>query len=60
MKVKSYEILDRAVDEGIRCGLALAYKHTASPSEEAIAGEIHDAIMLNVSDVFHFDDEDIV
>ena len=60
MKVKSYEILDRAIDEGISAGLLRAHKHTQNPTNAHIASEIHEAVMLNISEVFHFDDEDIL
>jgi hypothetical protein len=56
MKVNTYKILERAVEEGIDYGYMRAHKHTDTPTIVQISQEIHSAIMNNISEVINFED----
>ena len=49
---KTYELLDRCVDEGISFGYARAFKHTDAPSESAIHESIHREVMQQICEWF--------
>jgi hypothetical protein len=51
---KAYNLLDRCVEEGVRYGLARAYKHTETPTTEHIENEIAIAVMNEISTWFEF------
>lgn len=55
MKVKTYTVLERAIEEGIAYGYRRAFKHTETPSEEAIKSEILNSVMNSISEVVDFD-----
>lgn len=57
MRANEYEILSRAVSEGIRAGWNRAHKHDDNPSEEAIREKIYYAVMVEICEVFVFDGE---
>ncbi|NBW09576.1 MAG: hypothetical protein EBR82_16280 [Caulobacteraceae bacterium] len=57
MKVKSYTVLERAVEEGIKLGLNRAHKHTDNPSIQQLEEDVLAAVMNAVCEVFSFDDE---
>jgi hypothetical protein len=55
---KTYNILTRAIEEGMNSGFRRAYKHTDAPNEEQIKENIMREIMNNICEVFSFDDEE--
>lgn len=57
MKVKTYDILVRAIEEGIDIGWARANKHTPTPSGKDIKDAISVAIGNQLDEVFDFSDE---
>jgi hypothetical protein len=60
MVPKSYNLLDRCVEEGIQYGWARAHKHTDVPDEIWIREQIHQAVMNEICEWFEFkgaDDE---
>lgn len=57
MKVKTYVILERAIEEGIVLGWNRAHKHTDKPSEGHLRDEILKAVMGSIDEVFDFSDE---
>lgn len=57
MKPNSYAILNRAVEEGISQGWEKARKYSDEPSKDIIFNEIEHYIMLNISELFIFDEE---
>jgi hypothetical protein len=56
MKVKTYAILERAIEEGIAYGYTRAFKHTDSPSEDSIKNEILNSVMNSINEVIEFDE----
>lgn len=57
MKPNTYVILERAVEEGALLGYRRAFKHTETPTEDAIVQSIVDNVMLSVSEVFVFEEQ---
>jgi hypothetical protein len=56
VSVKVYEVIRRAVEEGVAYGYQRAFKHTDTPSEETIKEQIEHAVMNAVSEVIDYDD----
>jgi hypothetical protein len=56
MKPKFRVILEQAIEEGIRRGYMKAFKHTDSPSENAILTSIEEHVMSSLYEYFEFDD----
>jgi hypothetical protein len=56
MKVKTYSILVRAIEEGINYGYARAHKHTGNPTEDQLKIAIGDAVINEICEVFDFFD----
>lgn len=56
MRVRGYQVLVRAVEEGTRYGLNRAYKHTDSPSRGALEVAVSDVVINEVCAVFEFDE----
>ena len=56
LKPKAYEVLSRAVEEGIESGWRRAHKHVENPSEEAVHTAIYDAVMAQVFEYFDIAD----
>jgi len=59
MKVRSYVILERAIEEGIVRGWQHAHKCNDKPDVEMIKGAILQDVMSKVYEVFNFDDDDV-
>lgn len=57
MKPNTYAILERAVEEGALMGYRRAFKHTETPTEDAVVQSIVDNVMLSVSEVFTFPEQ---
>ncbi len=55
MKANEFAILTRAVEEGIEAGWHRAHKHTDTPTDEAMKHALHDAVMNEICEVFHFE-----
>lgn len=56
MKVKTYVILERAIEEGVARGWNRAHKHVENPTPEHIMAEILQAVMVDICNVFSFDE----
>jgi len=54
IKVKTYTIIEEAVERGIRYGYKRAYKHTDNPTEEQMIQEILLAAMSCLDEVVEF------
>ncbi|MBI3184698.1 MAG: hypothetical protein HYZ28_21385 [Myxococcales bacterium] len=57
MRVRAYEVLSRAVDEGVAYGWRRAHKHTDAPGEDAIKDQVTQAVLSEVCEYFDFADE---
>lgn len=54
MKVKEYDVLARAVEEGIDIGYTHAFKHTDEPGEQLLKDCIYEAVMNQICEWFEF------
>ncbi len=59
LRVRSYEVLRRAVEEGVAYGWRRAHKHTEAPGEDTIKDEIVSAVLNEVAEYFDFDKPDL-
>ena len=57
MRAKFRILLDRCLEEGVEYGINRAYKHTETPTSEALHQSILDAIWLELDNYFEFEDE---
>lgn len=57
MQAKSYTILSRAVEQGIKLGLFRAHKYTDKPSQETLEDNLYREVMNAISEVFNFPKE---
>ena len=57
LQVRTYDVLHRAIEEGIDYGWHRARKHTDEPSEETIKSEIMCAVLNSILEVFKCEDE---
>ena len=55
VRVNLYEIISRAVEDGILTGYKRAFKHTNTPHEDSIIEHIRSEIMNNLCEVLEFD-----
>lgn len=55
LQVNVYEVLSRAIEDGLKMGWRRAHKHTDTPGEESILEHQQNAIMSEVCEVFKFD-----
>lgn len=58
MRVRVYQVLDRAVEDGVNAGWRRAHKHAERAGEDAIKEAIHAAVLAEICDWFAFDDEE--
>ena len=58
MRPKTYPVLLDAVEVGTSCGIRRAHKHVTNPTNDEIATAVVDAIMSELCERFHLDDED--
>ena len=57
VRLNAWEILSRAVEEGVASGWRRAHKHDDHPGEETISECIRTAVMDSISEVILWDDE---
>lgn len=55
IRVDTYAVFSRAVEEGVSYGWNHAHKHTDTPDVEAIKNEIYEAVLSSVCEFFSFD-----
>ena len=60
MKVKEYNVLVDCIERGIGMGMNRAYKHSETPTRAYIEEQIADAVLLEISEYFTFDNETTV
>lgn len=60
LKVKTYEVIRRAVEEGVARGIRRAFKHSdrvlTGPEEERLREAVETAVMGDLSEVVNFDE----
>lgn len=56
LKPKTYQLLGRCIEDGVRFGITRAYKYTDKPTKEQMYDEIEKAIMYEICEWFHIDD----
>jgi hypothetical protein len=57
LRVRAYEVLRRAVEEGLDYGWMRAHKHTDRPDEATIKDQILQGVMNEVCEYFDCGDE---
>jgi hypothetical protein len=58
VRINAYEIISRAVEEGVGYGYRRAYKHTDKPTEAHMTTEIENAVMNSLTEVLIYGPED--
>jgi len=56
VRVRAYEVIRRAVEDGACRGVARAFKHTEQPSRDLLIDSVEEAIMGELSDVLAFEE----
>ena len=54
IRIKTYTVVSRAIDEGIEYGWGRAHKHTDKPDEQAIKQAIYEAVTNSLSEVINW------
>lgn len=52
--VDVYEVVTRAVEDGISIGITRAHKHTDKPTREGLADAVYSAVMAELCGVLKF------
>lgn len=55
VRINTYAVIERAVEEGIEFGWGRAHKHTDTPTPEHVREAVHIAVMNELSDLLRFD-----
>lgn len=55
VKIDTYKIISRAIEEGIQYGYRRAHKYVENPDENHIVDQIYGAIMNELSEILIFD-----
>ena len=55
-KVKLYNIISRAVEEGVAYGVKRSFKYSDTPSQETLEGNIEREVLNSLSEVIDFGD----
>lgn len=56
VKANLYEIVSRAVEEGVQYGYSRSFKHTDNPDKEVMIDTIYQAVMNALCEVIKFDE----
>ncbi len=59
MRLKTYQLIERIVEEGTEAGYNRAHKHTDTPIEETIKHCIEQYIMQGFDEYFEFNNEEL-
>jgi|CXWL01.1.fsa_nt_gi hypothetical protein len=57
LTIKTYEVLCRAVEEGVSHGMRRAYKHQDKPSQEDIISHMENQVLSAICEYFSFPEE---
>lgn len=58
VRINAYAVISRAVEEGVEYGWNRAHKHTDKPTRDGMITAIEDAVMLNLSELLIYDDDE--
>lgn len=59
MKLKTYLIISRAIEEGVQYGVNRSFKHTDKPEVSHIIDTVHNSVMNSLCEIIEFDDEEV-
>ena len=57
LKINTYVVISRAVEEGITRGWCRAHKHTDTPSEPTIKSEIEKEVLNSLTEIISWSDD---
>lgn len=57
VRLRAYDLLERALEEGVAYGWRRAHKHEDNPSAEHIQEQIHNACLNALCEIMNFGDE---
>jgi hypothetical protein len=57
LKINTYVVISRAVEEGITRGWYRAHKHTDTPSEPTIKSEIEKEVLNSLTEIISWSDD---
>ncbi|HAM40186.1 MAG TPA: hypothetical protein DCP69_02310 [Candidatus Omnitrophica bacterium] len=55
IKFQAYNLMERAVSEGVAYGVRHAHKHTEKPGHEIIIERVTSAVMSSLGEIMDFD-----
>lgn len=55
LKLRPYNIVARAVEEGVKYGVNRAYKHTSTPTRDTLEDCVSTAVMNSLDEVFDYE-----
>lgn len=55
VRVRAWDVMSRAVEEGVAYGWNRAHKHTSTPDADAVRDAIEQAVMNAISESFDFE-----
>lgn len=58
LKIRTYPIIERAVEDGVRLGWRRAHKHADKPGELHAVNTVLEAVMAALEEVIDFGGED--
>ena len=56
MRLRAYDIVTRAVEEGVELGMSRVYKYSEAPTRESLVESIEREVKSNLCDVINFND----
>ena len=56
LRLRTYEIVSRAVEEGVGYGLKRAYKYSDAPTQGSLQEHIEQAVLNALCEIIEFDD----
>lgn len=57
MKAKEFELISKCIEDGVEYGISRAYKYNESPSRKDLSEEIQRALLNEICEWWHFEDE---
>lgn len=57
LKPKTFELMNRCIEDGVRLGYARAHKHTDQPTEQHLKDCIENAVLLEICEWFRIEED---